>query len=244
MFLNAYYAADKFDINKRPDWFVQDTETGYYDKNLDETEAFLSRRAALVRMDKRHNGKAIVKTHSANLAVESCALIPAGITMSAVYVVRDPRDVVVSFADHFGHSIDDAITVLSDARRVTSGEGKMPQFLGSWSSNVQSWLDEDDFPVCVVKYEDLHANPQVEFRRVLEALHERVHDGRVFTAIQLTTFERLREAEETHGFGQRSEHQERFFRRGSVGGWRDVLSPHQVERIQNDHHQVMTRLGY
>ena len=63
-------------------------------------------------------------------------------------------------------------------------------------------------------------------------------------AIEATQFAQLRAHEDANGFAERSEHQERFFRAGRVGGWREVLTAEQAGRIGDAHGKVMEVLGY
>ena len=58
------------------------------------------------------------------------------------------------------------------------------------------------------------------------------------------SFKELRKQEDSEGFPERSAAQERFFRSGKAGGWRDVLSDNQVHRIVAVHRAQMARFGY
>ena len=67
---------------------------------------------------------------------------------------------------------------------------------------------------------------------------------RLLRAIERCRFEELRKREEAHGFAERSEFAERFFREGRVGQWREVLSEAQVKRVVAAHRPTMQRHGY
>jgi aryl sulfotransferase len=62
--------------------------------------------------------------------------------------------------------------------------------------------------------------------------------------MELTSFDRLRVAEDEHGYDAKSDYQKRFFRNGKAGGWRDALSAEQAARIEVDHGVVMRECGY
>ena len=51
-------------------------------------------------------GLVFVKTHNAQLVVEGVQLITKAVTGGAIYILRDPRDVAISFSRHLGLSID------------------------------------------------------------------------------------------------------------------------------------------
>jgi hypothetical protein len=69
-------------------------------------------------------------------------------------------------------------------------------------------------------------------------------DDQLADAIDRSSFERLREQEEKSGFRERSEKAERFFRDGRAGQWKEVLTPLQIQRIVDAHHEQMQRFGY
>ncbi len=56
-----------------------------------------------------------VKTHNGKLVTEGALLITPEVTAGAhLYIVRDPRDVAVSYSRHLGCSIDDTIAFMAD----------------------------------------------------------------------------------------------------------------------------------
>lgn len=172
-------------------------------------------------------------------------LFPPAATRASVYLVRDPRDVAISWAHHTGDPLDTAIAFLAqeDAELAAPGgwRRQFPQRLMSWSRHVESWLGADPAPL-VLSYEQMSRAPG----RALEAAA--AHFGlpappqAVAQAVEANRFERLRAAEAEGGFdgGQ----VQSFFRRGVAGGWRDTLTPAQARRIARDHGAVMARLGY
>ncbi|MCK5016498.1 MAG: sulfotransferase domain-containing protein, partial [Candidatus Peribacteraceae bacterium] len=149
-----------------------DSNIHYYQPNscvpYDQLELYdygAVRLAALHNMV-RQNRKTFfcVKTHSIDANLVDIPLIPRGYSDKSVYIVRDPRDVAVSWAKHLGQSIDKTITGM-----ITEGfgcpsvaEDKTLQTLyGSWGQNVRSW---GLFPVAlVVRYEDLLNDPEKWF---------------------------------------------------------------------------------
>ena len=187
----------------------------------------------------------VLKTHNANAVMEGLPLIPWALTAGAVYIVRDPRDVVLSYADHFGAGIDGAIEALAQPKNTIMQPDGLYHVVASWSLHVESWLESKSFPTGVIKYEDLHREPEPRFRRLLGYFGiDPIDEGRFENALALTRFDALRAQEDARGFREKSEHSKRFFRRGQAGGWRDVLSASQVARIEQDHGEMMERLGY
>jgi aryl sulfotransferase len=175
-------------------------------------------------------------------------LFPNQATRGAVYVARDPRAVAVSLAHHTGRTIDDEIARMADAAASFSSspnrlDEQLQQRLQTWSGHVRSWLGAP-FPVHLVRYEDIHADPASAFGAIGRFL-ELPHDAeQVASAVAATTFTRLQAQERASGFLEKPHHTAAFFREGRIEGWRDVLTPDQVARIELAHGPMMLRLGY
>lgn len=176
-------------------------------------------------------------------------VFPAEVTRVAIVIVRNPLSVAPSLANHYGYSIDEAIEHMGDpefglAGQTTRLARQLPQPVGTWSQNVTSWLDRRDFPVLLVRYEDLRADPVAHFGRVLTACGIEPDGALLGDAMERSSFERLQRAEAEVGFRERMPDTPAFFRSGRTDGWREELTAEQVARIRADHADVMARLGY
>ena len=78
-------------------------------------------------------------------------------TLGAIYIVRDPRNVVSSFAHHYNLTIDEATeTMLDNSRFMEKTVKNSKVFLGSWKFNYNSWKSiENKNNYMLIKYEDL-----------------------------------------------------------------------------------------
>jgi len=164
-------------------------------------------------------------------------------------VVRNPLDVAVSFANHLGWELEQAVIAMADTQFCLSGSAisastQIRELLGSWSEHVSSWIDQDELPVVVVRYEDLHDDTEDVLVRVLRHLGWPLDLERVARAVDWSRFDKLQAQELQRGYAAKSATGGQFFRRGIVGAWRDELSAGLVRRIQADHGAVMRRLGY
>ncbi|WP_297371417.1 sulfotransferase domain-containing protein [Acidocella sp.] len=184
-----------------------------------------------------------VKTHNANLAVHGTALVTPSVTAGAVYVVRDPRDVAVSYAAYLGRGIDETIEFMAAPGAVNgTDERQVFELLSSWSGHVRSWVGGRQR--LLVRYEDLVAEPERYFARIIRYLGTgEVDRARLARAIEFSSFKELAGQEAREGYAA-SGGREKFFRAGRAGGWREVLSPAQAARIERDHGEVMRGLGY
>ena len=176
-------------------------------------------------------------------------LFPPAATLGAVYLVRDPRDIAASLANHSGLDLDRAIAILGNpeltfARSRHRLDAQLPHRLLNWSGHVESWLLAPIPPPLLLRYEDMLDDPLAALRRVIAHLGWSAEDVVLRRAVAATRFDALRQAEEHNGFRGRPRQSKRFFRRGQAGGWRDELSADQAARINADHAAVMRRLGY
>jgi hypothetical protein len=170
-------------------------------------------------------------------------------TLGAVYVLRNPLDIVAATANHLNLTFDQAIGFMADenagfARKPTRLNPQVRHRLLSWSAHVASWIDAPDLRREIVRYEDMLARPTETFARVAGFLELPTDAAGVEKAIRFSSFAELSRQETEGGFDERPRHTASFFRRGEAGGWSDTLTPDQVARIIADHGPMMWRMGY
>jgi aryl sulfotransferase len=167
----------------------------------------------------------------------------------AIYLVRDPRDVAVSFSHHRGCGIDQMIDQMADdlvlAAAVYRGREQLPQPLGSWSEHVRSWLDQTEIPALVIRYEDMLRAPLAALAQAVAHLGIIAAEAHLQAAVAGTQFGLLRAQEGNAGFRERlTSATAPFFRQGRAGGWREQLSATQADRIVEHHRTIMARFDY
>ncbi len=186
-----------------------------------------------------------VKTHNRRTKAFGVELIPPHLTRSAIYILRNPLDMVLSYARQFDHTPEFTAAAIGRSDNSTGGaNGTVAQFLGSWSGHVRSWARCRDFPILVLRYEDMQADAEAAFTRVLKHIGVPPDPERVARAVQFSSFGELRKQEAETGFVERSPNSERFFHSGRSGQWRDELAPEAVDLICTDHARVMREYGY
>jgi hypothetical protein len=187
-----------------------------------------------------------VKTHNARQIVAGAPLITPEVTAGAIYIVRDPRDVAVSYSAHLGRSIDETIARMADPEAATGGtDAKVYERHSSWSAHVHSWSNPPDPKVRIVRYEALIAAPETIFGQLIGWLGQPPPPMRLKRAIGFSSIDELRTQEQANGFKERvAESTAPFFGPGRPGHWRTILSPAQQARIERDHGTMMARFGY
>lgn len=167
------------------------------------------------------------------------------VTAGAIYIVRNPLDVVLSMTHHFGETIDEAIAHLADETATTAMAGNhVSEIHSSWSTHVRSWTQHPNPQLLVLRYEDLLDKPRKYFKQVATFLGLKPSAERLERAIRFSSFKALKAQEEREGFKERSSKSAAFFREGRKDQWREKLTPEQVRRIIADHHEQMARFGY
>jgi aryl sulfotransferase len=175
-------------------------------------------------------------------------LFPAAATLGAVYIVRDPRAVAVSYANHRAEAVEQTIARMEDPESARSATvGRLPRHLlpriGPWRDHVESWLSAP-FPVHLLRYEDMHSDPHSAFAGVAAFLGLTFDRERIAAAIEATAFSRLQAQERAAGFVEKPIRATAFFREGRVDGWRQALTAEQAARIVTVHGAVMKRFNY
>ncbi len=173
-----------------------------------------------------------------------------------IYIVRDPRDVAVSF---YHHNVK-AGNVSEDYPM----EAFIPRFIaaefdtrwGSWSDSVMSWLSlRQNHPgFILLRYESMKANPVQELLRVSAFLEQnsfRKIDSspeKLQRAVDLSSPERMRSLEKTESANwvltKNTRLDKPFVRTAKAGGWKSTLSAESVGRIEEAWGPLMLSLGY
>jgi hypothetical protein len=224
-------------------WY-QDLLTKPFEECSDEDFAAV-RPAAIRNIAAAAEGLVFVKTHNAMVRHLGTVTIEPSVTAGAIYVVRNPLDVAISYAHFGGQSIDDTIALMNrDAATSPSNAKQVYQYHGSWSEHVHSWTRKPARQLHVMRYEDMLASPMEAFGRLAQFLRLQVTPEHLAAAIEASSFDKLRAQEDAAGFKERPEVMPRFFRAGRANQWREVLTKKQVDAIVSVHHEEMARFGY
>ncbi len=152
-----------------------------------------------------------------------------------ILLVRDPRDVIVSWYLHVTHRMGNEYegTLSEFVRDPVGSLASMLAFYDAWAAQLTS--DH----VLLVRYEDIKADPAHELRRVLDFIAiGAIRDDAVRRAIERASFQRLQRAEREGSYKGRAlstatpDDPESFkVRRGKVGGYVDYLSDDDIAYI-------------
>ena len=130
---------------------------------------------------------------------------PPAVSGVVIYLIRNPLDVAVSLAFHEGHEEPrrSVAKMCDDQAMLGSGRSlQLSQFIGSWSQHAESWLDQKEIPVLLVRYEDMLVDAGRELARVVQFARPEltVDHARIASAVEHARFDRLKEIETERPF--------------------------------------------
>ena len=170
------------------------------------------------------------KTHSAFAKINNNDFTDLKNTLGAIYVVRDPRNVVTSFAHHYQIDIDEATKCLMNEKFWNYKNEKVPKtFLSSWSQNYNSWKNLNE-KALFVKYEDLIKNKKTVLIKVFnffKSLGVKIELDmiKLNKIIKSTEFEKMKDMESKESFRESIIYKETgkkrpFFNLGPQNDWK------------------------
>ena len=194
------------------------------------------------------------KTHSALAKINNNNFTDFKNTLGAIYVIRDPRNVVTSFAHHYQIDSDEATKCLLNEKFWNYKNEKVPKtFLSSWKQNYNSWKQLND-KTLFIKYEDLIKNKKTVLIRVFkffESLGAKIELDMVKLnkVIKSTEFEKMKDMETKETFRESIVDKETgkkrpFFNLGPKNDWKKILSDKNREKIEKAFKEEMLELGY
>ena len=148
----------------------------------------------------------------------------------AIYLVRDGRDALVSYARYLVYEQSDRATdektnpFWHALHQVISTN----DYYGGWGQNVNAWMRRKA-PTAFIRFEDLIGDPLNVIRRSLTELDLKLPDEK---STDFPTFAELKQQ------------MPKFFRKGQIGSWRNEM-PDELQSLFWEYHgDVMHQLGY
>lgn len=166
-----------------------------------------------------------------------------------IYIVRDPRDVAVSFYHYHIKMgiIGEEYPLKQFMTRFVDGE---VECFGSWGEHVGGWLGArgDTNGFLMLRYEDLLENTSRELLKVAAFLGLPHDEDRITRAIELSSADQMRKMEKEQ-FAlwkpiKNSREDKPFVRVAKAGGWRDEMPAECSVQIEQAWASMMTKLGY
>ncbi len=240
-------------INDMDQHCASDADVRYYEPFLDgDVQTLSPKEVYAVRpqvhrfMAEKSDSSVLVKIHNRKADFLGVPTITPDVTAGAIYIVRNPLDTVISYANHIGETIDFASEAMASHDLVGSASKNLILTdLGSWSDHVRTWISAKGVYMIMVHYEAMLKNPEKTFESLVSFLRVPLDKKKLHRAIEFSSFDALAAQEKEHGFLETPPNATgNFFRSGKMGAWRDVLNKDQVEFNIRAHGNMMRRVGY
>ena len=167
----------------------------------------------------------------------------------AIYIVRNPFDVCISFSKFMNLEINTSIKIMTNEEywlnsSFTSYTNHVSQFLGSWDNHVKSWLDQKNIPVLLIRYEDLLSDPLIHFSKISKFLNISENKEIISKAISNTSFSNLKNKELEGGFIERPKNCKEFFRKGISGEGIRLMKRSQINKLKKKFYKSLLFFDY
>jgi len=199
-----------------------------------------------------------IKTHLANIKVNDIYnCINPLYTSCAIYIIRDPRNVLLSLSDHFQLNNKEAVEFffkksnILQTKKLDMSKGYTP--ILDWGSNYESWKKNEKIKKYFLKYEYLSNHTEEIFIKILEYLQGfisfKINKEFVKNAVDSTNFDKLQTLEETSGFIEKeimglSRNHNMFFRKGKNRNFEEELSTEIINEIEKKYYLIMKNFNY
>ena len=201
-----------------------------------------------------------LKTHNSLCRYENFEFTTQSESIGAIYIVRDPRNVITSMCNHYSFNLEYALEKMSDKKaslseKASNGDCSNFTFLGSWSDHYKSWKNNDKFKVLFIKYEDLKENKELIFKKVIDFIERlkgskqnKFDENKFFNSIRSTNFVNLKNKEINEGFEESKissmGKKINFFNMGFKNDWKKLLPQNIIKKIDKQFEKELSELGY
>ena len=199
----------------------------------------------------------ILKTHSSLFEIDNIRFTDLDCSLGVIYIVRDPRNVVSSFASHFQISLKEASNRMINAHHIgTKTEKGGIQYTGSWSFNFNSWKSfEIQNRYLLIKYENLINDTEGILLEILNFINKlnnnnvRINKKKLSNSVESCSFEEMKKKEALEGFHESTTNKKtgkkiNFFRLGEKNDYKDSLDLNTRKELESSFQKEMKELGY
>ena len=230
-----------------------------YDKSLPASTAqFWIKAQEIINKEKKIK---FFKTHNIYGSLNNTDFSNKYNSIGAVYIIRDPRNVLTSMMNHFEMNKDEALTFMLNEKKFTYDHFKKNdysdfQFISSWEKNYKSWIKNKDFPIKLIKYEDLIDQTFYIVKDLINFINKTCNLDRNFdkskaqNAIETTSFEKLKKIENSYGFSEsiksknRDKNKVPFFHLGPNNNWQKIFDPSFANKLNTIFKETLEELQY
>jgi hypothetical protein len=258
--LSSYYFSKDgtFDSNllKNIKQFPSNALFRKYDFETKNDKEMIKNYIKVQKLINKKNSIQFLKTHSSLFNINNIHFTDLDCSLGVIYIVRDPRNVVSSFAHHFSISIKEASNRMINGHIIGTGlDENTIQFTGSWNFNFNSWKSfKLPKKYLLIKYEDLVDNTEEIFLKILTFINKLsttdiiVDEKKFSNAVKSCDFELLKKKEAREGFiesviDKDSKKRINFFNLGKKNNYKS-LDLNIRKELESSFQKEMKELGY
>ena len=222
-----------------------------------DTSRFWIKAQEKINLDKKLR---FFKTHNVFGSINNRKFTNKANSIGCIYIVRDPRNVITSLSNHYELNYSDALKwMLSSNKYIYDYEKSQEysdfQFISSWENNYKSWKSQKEFPIKIIKYEDLLAETFAVFTDIIEFINkttnnnEKINKRKIKNSIASTSFHKLQQNEKKNGFSESissriAKKQIPFFFLGPKNDWKNILDDGLKKELNNTFEKNLRELSY
>lgn len=217
-----------------------------YDKSIiTSTVNYWISAQELINQRKKIN---FIKTHNFLGAINGNNFTDKKNTKAAIYIIRDPRNVITSLKNHYELNYDEALAFMLNEKKYIYDTFKKNdfsdfQFLSSWEKHYQSWTKQKIFNIKFIKYEDLQKNTFYTFKEIVIFINNvfgfqnKFDINKAKNSIKSTSFNKLKNIEINEGFNESLTSRKEgkkipFFYLGPQNDWKEIV-PQNYQKLLN-----------
>ena len=262
--LSSYYYSDDGFFNQRLlENIGQFPEKNYFNdfdydpKNIIDTSKFWIKAQEKINQNNKLN---FFKTHNILGSINNNYFTNKTNTAGAIYIVRDPRNVLTSIQNHYELSKDEALKfMLSEKKYIHDYHEKDDfsdfQFISSWEKNYKSWVNQKIFPVKLIRYEDLSIKTLDIFLEIIDFIQSITQEKnnlnhlKAQNSVKSTNFENMKKMEINNGFlesvlSKNDPKKIPFFHLGPKNDWKKIFDKDFIEKLNSIFEKNLKELNY
>ena len=200
-----------------------------------------------------------LKTHNALCKINSNSYTNEKNTLAGIYIIRDPRNIVTSLANHYQVDVNKAFDFMKDEKKALI-EKVNERYLGfvpilSWALHQESWIKCTKFPILTIRYEDLQLQTFQTFIKVikfinkLSNLENLINETKAKKSIISCEFEKLKKLENKNGFSEamvdkKTKKKISFFNLGRENDYKRLLQTNLIDEMSSLYNQQIKKFNY
>ena len=229
----------------------------YDAKKVADTSKFWIKAQEKINQNNKLN---FFKTHNILGSINNNYFTNKTNTAGAIYIVRDPRNVLTSIQNHYELSKDEALKfMLSEKKYIHDYHEKDDfsdfQFISSWEKNYKSWVNQKIFPVKLIRYEDLSIKTLDIFSEIIDFIQSITQEKnslnhlKAQNSVKSTNFENMKKMEINNGFlesvlSKNDPKKIPFFHLGPKNDWKKIFDKDFKEKLNSIFEKNLKELNY